>query len=140
MSIGKGPFKFGAKSTRELATCHPDIQRVFNEVIKHVDCSILEGHRPEGRQNMLFDQGKSKLRWPNGKHNSKPSRAVDAMPYFHDIKNISWERLEELRAFAYFVLGVAAAMGIKMRWGGDWNSNLKSSDERFYDGPHFELL
>ena len=49
--------KFGSKSKANLATCHEDLQKVFNEVIKYVDCSALEGHRPEWRQNDLFEKG-----------------------------------------------------------------------------------
>lgn len=29
---------------------------------------------------------------------------------------------------------------VPIRWGGDWNRNGRSDDEKFYDGPHFELL
>ena len=43
--------KFGSKSRERLATCDERLQKVFNEVIKHVDCSILEGHRIAERQD-----------------------------------------------------------------------------------------
>ena len=41
--------KFGRTSKNRLATCDERLQKVFNEVIKYVDCSALEGHRPEWR-------------------------------------------------------------------------------------------
>ena len=50
---------FGKKSKERLATCHEDLQKVFNEVIKVVDCSVLEGHRDERRQEQLFSEGKT---------------------------------------------------------------------------------
>ena len=53
--------RFGRKSKERLATCDKRLQDVFNEVIKHVDCSVLEGNRNEERQNKLFDEGKQKL-------------------------------------------------------------------------------
>ena len=34
--------KFGSKSKERLATCDEKLQKVFQEVIKYVDCSILE--------------------------------------------------------------------------------------------------
>jgi peptidoglycan L-alanyl-D-glutamate endopeptidase CwlK len=27
-----------------------------------------------------------------------------------------------------------------MRWGGDWDGDGDTKDERFFDGPHFELV
>ena len=52
--------KFGSRSKSRLKTCDTRLQDLFNEVIKHVDCSVLEGHRGEERQNKFYDEGKSK--------------------------------------------------------------------------------
>ena len=125
---------FGKRSRHNLNTCDERLKRVFNEVIKHIDCSILEGHRNEERQNTLFDQGKSKLRFPNGKHNTLPSKAVDAVPY-----PIDWSDIERMRAFAFFVKGIAAGMGIKLRLGADWDGDFTCKDQTFHDLPHFEI-
>ena len=72
--------KFGRSSRERLATCDDRLQKVFNEVIKYIDCSVLEGHRGEERQNKLCDEGKSKVRYPDGRHNANPSNAVDVTP------------------------------------------------------------
>ena len=69
--------KFGRSSRARLTTCDKRLQKVFNEVIKHVDCSVLEGHRSGERQDKLFEEGKTKVKFPNGRHNSSPSNAVD---------------------------------------------------------------
>ena len=37
-------------------------------------------------------------------------------------------------------MGVASQMGIKIRWGGDWDRDTDLSDNRFNDLPHFELM
>ena len=126
--------KFGKTSKEKLATCHEDLQKVFNEVIKHVDCSVIEGYRNEERQNKLFSEKKTKVRYPNGRHNSNPSRAVDVVPY-----PIDWNDRERFHLFAGFVLGIAKSMGIVLRWGGDWNMNFEVDDNNFDDFPHFEL-
>ena len=109
--------KFGSKSKERLSTCHESLQKVFNEVIKYVDCSVLEGHRDERRQEKLFEEGKTKVHYPMGKHNSYPSRAVDITPY-----PVNLADRERQTLFAGFVLGVARGMGIKLRWGGKTKS------------------
>jgi peptidoglycan L-alanyl-D-glutamate endopeptidase CwlK len=126
--------KFGRKSKERLLTCHEDLQKVFNEVIKHVDCSVLAGHRDERTQDRLFEEGKTKVRYPMGRHNSKPSRAVDVVPY-----PIDWDDRERFHLFSGFVLGLARGMGVTLRWGGDWNMNFEVNDNNFDDFPHFEI-
>lgn len=128
---------FSRSSLDRLSTCDLRLQRVFEEVIKHRDCSILEGHRGKEAQDQAFNTGKSKTPWPKSNHNASPSRAVDVMPWYPEAPHIRWDMNDkktshELREFAGFVLGVAAGMGIKLRWGGHFRS--------FFDGPHFELL
>ena len=125
---------FGKKSKERLSTCHEDLQKVFNEVIKVVDCSILEGHRDERRQEKLYAEGKTKVHYPMGRHNTKPSRAVDVVPY-----PVDWDARERFHLFSGFVLGMASRMGITLRWGGDWNMNFNVDDNKFDDFPHFEL-
>ena len=126
--------KFGKRSRENLATCEKDLQLLFNEVIKYVDCSVLEGHRSGERQDKLFTEGKTKVKYPNGRHNKKPSRAVDVTPY-----PVNWKDRERQTLFAGFVLGIANQMGICIRWGGDWDNDFEVHDNRFDDFPHFEL-
>ena len=127
--------KFSRRSKDRLNTCHEDLQKVFNEVIKHVDCSVLEGHRSAVRQNKLYEEGKTKVRYPKGRHNASPSRAVDVVPY-----PIDWNDRERFHLFSGFVIGLARGMGIILRWGGDWNMNFEVDDNKFDDFPHFELV
>ncbi len=126
--------KFSKSSLSKLETCHDDLQKVFKEVIKHVDCTIIEGHRGEERQNKLCDEGKSKVRFPNGRHNASPSRAVDVMAY-----PIDWNDRERNTLFAGYVIGLARGMGVTLRWGGDWDSDFNLKENFFDDHPHFEL-
>jgi len=125
---------FGKKSKERLNTCDSNLQKVFNEVIKHVDCSVLEGHREKDRQNKLFKEGKTKVKYPDGRHNRQPSSAVDVTPY-----PVDWKDRERQTLFAGFVIGVASQMGINLRWGGDWDQDFQVVDNRFDDFPHFEL-
>jgi|TARA_R100000656_G_scaffold28389_2_gene24805 peptidoglycan L-alanyl-D-glutamate endopeptidase CwlK len=126
--------KFGKRSMGRLNTCDEDLIALFQEVVKYFDCSVLEGHRGEEKQNKYFNEGKSKLKYPEGRHNKKPSNAVDVVPY-----PVDWEDREQMSYFAGFVKGVAYKMGIPIRWGGDWNNNNDLKDNNFDDLPHFEL-
>ncbi len=127
-------YRFSHSSAERLATCDPRLQDLFNNVIEHVDCTIVEGHRDEARQNEMFRTGKSQLRWPNGKHNSMPSRAVDAAPY-----PIDWGDRERATLFAGLVMGLGRANGLRLIWGGDWSGDWQVKDNHFDDLWHFEL-
>lgn len=118
---------FSTISAQRLATCDERLQRIFSVVIQHQDCSILCGHRGQIEQEQAFQDGKSAAHWPQSKHNKQPSLAVDVAPY-----PIDWNNLERWRNFASFVMGVAAALEIPIRWGGSFKTLL--------DMPHFELV
>lgn len=123
------------RSQNQLNTCDPRIIKLFTRVNEVMRCSILEGHRNEKDQNAAFKRGASKLQWPNGNHNKFPSLAVDALPL-----PIDWKDTRQMVLFAGIVLGIAAEMGLKIRWGGDWNRNVNMNDEKgLVDLPHFEI-
>jgi len=126
--------RFGRRSRKNLETCNEDLQELFNEVIKYFDCTVIQGHRGKEEQNKYFDEGKSKVKYPNGRHNANPSNAVDVVPY-----PIDWKDTDRMYYFAGFVKGIAYKMGIPIRWGGDWNDNTEVKDTNFKDLPHFEL-
>jgi peptidoglycan L-alanyl-D-glutamate endopeptidase CwlK len=117
--------KFSRKSLSKLETCDKRLQDLFLTVVKKFDCTILEGHRIKDRQ---------KLKYPKGKHNSLPSKAVDVAPY-----PIDWNDRERFTYFAGYVIGIAYQMGLKIRWGGDWDMDTQVKDNNFDDLPHFEI-
>lgn len=125
------PF-FGIKSKERLATCHPLLQRVMQSAIADFDFTVICGQRTAEEQNRAYDTGASKLRYPNSKHNSTPSMAVDITPY-----PIDWHNLAAFRELAVVVkrhwdaIPVAERDGYRLVWGGDW--------VRFMDMPHWEL-
>tara|TARA_R100000152_G_C6603153_1_gene59551 strand:+ start:25 stop:408 length:384 start_codon:yes stop_codon:yes gene_type:complete len=121
---------FSSKSLARLNSTDERLVRVFTEVVKHFDCTILEGKRTVDRQKMLVAQGKSKTM--NSKHLT--GKAVDVAPY-----PIDWNDRERFTYFAGYVMGIAAKMGIKLRWGGDWDRDTQVKDNNFDDLPHFEI-
>jgi len=130
-----GPFKYGAASRTQLATVHKDLQRLFHEVIKYWDNQILEGRRSDVQHKINLATGASKTK--NSKHvtGDKPSLAVDVAPY-----PVKWTDYQRFYAFAGYVIATAQQMGIKVRWGGDWDSDRDFSDQTFNDLVHFELV
>jgi len=138
--------KFGKASTTRLATCHIDLQLIFNEVGKTVDCSIFCGYRAKEAQEKAFNDGLSQVQFPNSKHNSFPSMAVDAGPYFPELKNTDWDDAMAFASFHGYVKRVvdellkSGRITHTIRWGGDWDSDGRTSDETFKDLPHFELV
>jgi len=126
--------KYSNTSRARLATCHEDLQKVFMKVIENFDCTILVGHRTKEEQDEAFRTGHSQLQWPKSKHNSLPSMAVDVAPY-----PIDWNDREQFHLFAGYVLGIADSMGIKLRWGGDWDGDKDVKNNTFDDLVHFEL-
>lgn len=133
--------KFSEQSAAKLATCHPDIQAVFNEVIRHRDCTILEGVRTVETQRHYVETGRSKTM--NSRHLMQPdgySHAVDAARW-----PVDWQDLKAFALFAGYVLATADQMhqrgeiSHRLAWGGDWDGDGATSDHSFFDGPHFQL-
>ena len=129
---------FGNTSQARLDTCHPILQQLFNIVVQHYDCTIVQGYRGKAEQDQYYAEGKSKLKFPDSKHNKYPSKAIDVAPYVKG-KGVVWDR-EQCTHFGGFVSGIATMMGIKLRWGGNWNSSNDLQQNSFDDLPHFELL
>ncbi len=129
-------FPYGAVSHARLMTCHTRLQGIFQEVAQHVDTSIICGHRNELEQHTAFITDRSQVDWPNSKHNSEPSIAVDAAVY-----PIRWNDTGRQRWFAGLVCGIALMLGpdFELRWGGDWDGDPDTKNG-WEDLWHFELL
>lgn len=130
--------KWSKRSKKRLDTCTVDVQWLMNTVLYEVaDISIITGHRGKEEQNQKVLEGKSKVRWPNGKHNSFPSQAVDFQPYPVP------ERREKLWAALAYIAGRAIEIGkrrgLEVRWGGDWDEDGDLTDQNFDDLYHLEV-
>lgn len=127
-------LKFSKSSLKKLDTCHPLLQLLFTEALdtSKVDFTILCGHRNKEDQEKAYVSGNSRLKWPNSKHNSFPSLAVDVVPY-----PVDWHNLSEFIELSHHIKDVwnnilpQERNGWELSWGGDWSS-LK-------DFPHWEL-
>lgn len=133
--------QFGKTSKARLATCHEDLQTIFNEVIKYFDCHVVCGHRTKEDQEEAYQKGFSKVHFPHSKHNSSPSMAVDVVPY-----PIDWKDLNRMKYFAGYVKGIARRLkdeGLidhEVISGLDWDNDTELKDTTFKDHPHYELI
>lgn len=149
--------QFSKISKDRLATAHKDLQTLFNEVIKHFDCTILYGHRSPEEQYELYKKGRKKkedgtwaiighvVTFLDGfiklsKHNHKPALAVDVVPY-----PIDWDNTTRMDYFGGFVMGIYTQLKAEgkitseIRWGHDWDGDTELSDTTFVDRPHFQI-
>ena len=129
--------KFGRRSNLNLATCHPDLQRLFREVVKTYDCSVLWGHRNEYQQNEMYlaIPPVTKVEYPNSKHNSLPSMAADVAPWVNG--KVCFEP-SQCYHFAGYVKATADRLGIDIIGGSDWDNDNDINDQTFRDIIHFQ--
>jgi peptidoglycan LD-endopeptidase CwlK len=119
-------WKLGKRSLERLQGVKEPLVLVAKTAIvdSPYDFSITCGLRTVEEQKMLVATGKS--RTMKSKHLT--GDAFD-IAVFVDGK-LTWE-LKYYKAVATHIKKVAAKLGVKITWGGDWNS--------FIDGPHFQL-
>lgn len=136
-------LKFGKKSLYHLERIHPDLKRVLIKALELnlIDISVIESIRPKETQNRYFTEGKSKVQWPNSKHNienvGELSEAFDAAPY---VNGISWNK-DHCIFLAGVILSVSRMLGVKIRWGGNWDCDLEPiTDQDFQDLVHYERI
>jgi hypothetical protein len=140
------------KNQERLATCHQDLQKVFNEVSKLINCVVIYGTRSPAEQFELYKKGRVQVNgvWTitdkksvvtncdgtikKSNHNFNPSLAVDIMP-----DPLDWKDDIRTAYFAGIVIAVAASLGVNITWGGDWNRNNNLKDQTLMDYAHFEL-
>tara|TARA_R110000765_G_scaffold237295_1_gene339981 strand:- start:408 stop:785 length:378 start_codon:yes stop_codon:yes gene_type:complete len=122
--------RFGKKSKERLKGVKPKLVNVLNELVKIMDVTIIEGLRTEARQKELVAQGKSKTKY--SKH--LQGKAVDLAPY-----PINWKDRERFHYMGGMVRGIGKQMGVRIRWGGDWDSDGEIKDNSFDDLVHVEI-
>lgn len=115
-----------------LNQCHPDLIKIIARVDEIFPVHVICGYRNQVDQDKAFDDKKSKLKFPNSKHNQKPSLAVDIVPDpDRNPKTISWVDLTAFEIMCLAVEAIAEEYNIKIRLGRDF---------KFKDWPHIELI
>ena len=122
--------KFGKRSKQRLRGVDTRLVNVLNELIKIMDVTIIEGLRSKQRQEILLKEGKTKTKF--SKHIE--GKAVDLAPY-----PIDWEDRDRFHYMGGMIRGIAKQLNINVRWGGDWDSDGETRDNRFDDLVHVEI-
>ena len=129
---------FGRASRKNLSTVDGQGQKLARRVLKIKDHSIIKGHRPEDEQNAAYNAvpQKSKLPWPEGKHNRLPSVAMDVQT--HPVPETEQELREEQLYLLGLYKGISSEMDMEVRTGSDWDRDGEIADNDFDDFYHVE--
>jgi len=131
--------KWGEQSLAVYETLDSRLQHYLDRALREVaDISLVSGHRGQKEQNEAFDSGHSKVRWPDGNHNKLPSLAVDLQPYPYPRSTLKLHAA--LGYIAGRIIQRAAEDGITIRWGGDWDKDGDTTDQKFDDLFHLEIV
>ncbi len=140
-------FSFGEQSLAKLHTVDPLLVNVARHAITATpyDFTIIWGYRDKPQQNALFNSGASHKPFPQSKHNrqgnGQPSAmALDFAPWVDN--RIYWEDTHIFAVIAgvFLACGLTRPRPIILRWGGDWDSDGKTTDQTLMDWGHIELL
>jgi peptidoglycan L-alanyl-D-glutamate endopeptidase CwlK len=127
---------FGTASLRHLVGVEPRLVRVCERAIGWFDFTVLDGVRTLEEQAANVARGVSKTM--ESKHLPQADGhawAVDLAPH-----PLAWADREMFCVLAGVMFVAAAVEGVTLRWGGDWDRDRSTLDERFRDYGHFELL
>ena len=126
--------KFGKKSKERLKGVDTKLVNVLNELIKIMDCTIIEGVRSEEKQQEYFKKGKSKIDGITKKGMHQLGKAIDLAPY-----PIDWNDRDRFHYMGGMIRGIAKQLNVNVRWGGDWDSDGQTKDNSFDDLVHVEI-
>lgn len=155
----------GPTSRKRMEGVDPNLVRVFEraaaQATKDLDFFILEGVRSKEQMFINYGKGRTaaqctakgvpavyakpkenKVTWLNdplaSNHRVMPDgwgKAIDAAPY-----PLDWNDSKRFQKMAELILKCANELGVKVRWGRDWNMNGRYEEKGETDGPHFELV
>lgn len=123
-----GNFQLSQRSLDRLVGVKEDLVKVVKRAIEisEYDFMVVEGLRTIETQKKYVAQGKSKTM--NSYHLT--GHAVDLAPIENG--SIDWNNKKgQFDAVARAMKKAASELGVKITWGGDWQS--------FVDKPHFQI-
>jgi peptidoglycan L-alanyl-D-glutamate endopeptidase CwlK len=121
---------------------HKDLITIFEHT---QDChyKVVEIYRGKNEQNALYFEGKTKLKYPQSKHNKIPAEAFDFIPEYYE--HNPYDRITDFFWIAGCIMSKAdklyeeGKITHKLRWGGDWDMDSRFYDNKFNDYGHLEL-
>lgn len=130
------------RSEQRLIGVNAALVNAIRRAAKRVpfDLFVVEGVRTKARQAEFFAQGRTKpgpkVTWTlESKHIE--GRAVDLAPMIDGV--IDWNDPKKFDQIAQAMFAAAKELGIKIRWGADWDMDGNPRERGESDSPHFEL-
>lgn len=129
------------RSEKNLEGVDERLANVVRKVAETYSILVIEGLRTKERQADLYAQGRTKpgkvITWTmKSKH--LEGKAVDVVLLRNG--KIHWEDPSDFVELGKVMLETATAMGVKLRWGYDWDRDSDIREKGENDGPHFELI
>lgn len=146
----------------KLAGVHPDLVKVVRRAAQITDTpfTVIEGVRSDATAYANWGKGRTvaqlkaagvptryanpsaaKVTWLSNPLNTKHRRQKDGYSHAVDLfpAPYQWDDLKPFDAVASAMLKAAKELGIRVRWGADWNENGKPRERGESDSPHFEI-
>lgn len=131
--------------------CHRErLQGVASSLVGAVDYAasvlpfdllVVEGLRTVARQRELYAQGRTApgkvVTWTMMSQHIG-GRAVDVAPLLPD-GSIDWSDPKKFDAINTAMQNASKLIGVRLRWGADWDQDGKPRECGESDSPHFEL-
>lgn len=118
---------------KDMNLLHPTFRKIVEEALRRcvkagIKAKVSETFRYGDRQNMLYKQGKSKLKAGFSMHEF--GLAVDV---FNNVKGHEYDPAIMLKIHKIF-----QDVNPHVIWGNDWDNDGDSKDETFHDSPHHQ--
>ena len=127
-------YKYGKRSKSRMKGIDKRLREVLDHLIKIMDVTIIEGKRSAKTQQEYFIKGKSKLDGITKKSQHQIGKAVDLAPY-----PIDWNDRDRMHYMGGMLRGIGLMLGYKLRYGGDWDGDGQTKDNKFDDLVHIEI-
>jgi len=142
-------YNFGVRSREKLGTCHKILEAVAIRALERspYDFTIVHGWRGKDLQNALQESGASNVRFPNSRHNKTddpqiehPDTVSDALDFAPWVDgDIPWNDTHIFACIAGCFFAAANELGAVITWGGDWDSDGSTKDQKLLDWGHIQL-
>ncbi|MCP4651248.1 MAG: M15 family metallopeptidase [PVC group bacterium] len=146
-------FYLSSRSVNNLQESHRLLRILANMAIaatSHIDFGVVTGYRCKNDQNYAYYKNKSKVKFPNSKHNKTPSEAIDVLAYKNRKPTYDMKYYIYLAGLFDGLFEIALKMyreetndlrDYVLRWGGNWDQDGELlTDQKFDDGMHFEIV
>jgi len=127
-------YKYGKRSKSRMKGIDPRLKEVLDHLIEIMDVTIIEGVRSAKKQAEYFKNGKSKIDGKSKKSQHQKGKAVDLAPY-----PIDWDDRDRMHYMGGMLRGIGHMLGYKLRYGGDWDGDGVTKDNKFDDLVHIEI-